>query len=105
MGDLQQKTGLNNQNPDINTWTINDFRKEIDHQYKEILQNIPYLRKITTDQYEAIVIKGKYSYQQLDLADLCLVEAISFYKSEEYFVSRTSDFFLFTRSCSIERIE
>ena len=88
-----RKSVLNNQNPDINTWTIDDFRKNIDQQYKEILQNIPYLQKVTTDQYEAILIKGRYSYHQLDLADLCLVEAINFYKSEEYFVSRTSDFF------------
>lgn len=88
-----RKSVLNNQNPDINTWTINDFRKNIDKQFKEILQNIPSLQKITADQYEAILIKGNYAYQQLDLADLCLIEAINFYKSEEYFVSRTSDFF------------
>jgi 5-hydroxyisourate hydrolase-like protein (transthyretin family) len=88
-----RKSVVNNQNQDIDTWTIDDFRKNITQQFKEITQNIPALEKITVDQYDAILIKGHYSYAPLDLADLCLVEAIDFYKSEEYFVSRTSDFF------------
>ena len=88
-----RKSVVNNQNQDIDTWTIDDFRKNITQQFKEITQNIPALEKITVDQYDAILIKGHYSYAPLDLADICLVEAIDFYKSEEYFVSRTSDFF------------
>ena len=88
-----RKSVVNNQNQDIDTWTIDDFRKNITQQFKEITQNIPALERITVDQYDAILIKGHYSYAQLDLADLCLVEAIHFYKSEDYFVSRTSDFF------------
>lgn len=88
-----RKSVTNNQNQDIDTWTIDDFRKNIAQQFKEIIQNIPSLEKITVDQYDAILIKGHYSYAQLDLADLCLAEAIHFYKSEDYFFSRTSDFF------------
>jgi len=88
-----RKSVLNNQSQDINTWTIDDFRKNIDQQFKLILQNISELQKIPVDQYDAILIKGNHPYPQIDLADLCLVEAIDFYKSEDYFVSRTSDFF------------
>lgn len=96
-----RKPVLNNSNPDINTWTIDDFRKNIDRQFKWILQNISDLEKISVHQFDAILIKGNHSFTQLDLADLCLVEAIEFYQSEDYFVSRTSDFFSIQQTAAL----
>lgn len=88
-----RKSVSNNQNPDINTWTIDDFRIHIVSQFKEIQQNIPYLQKVPIDNYDAILIRGTNKYSAIDLADLCLREAITFYQSEDFFVSRTTDFF------------
>lgn len=88
-----RKTVVNNQNPDINTWTIDDFRKNIAIQFEKIQQQIPLLQKITLDTYDAILIRGSKKYNHIDLADLCLREAITFYKSGDFFVSKTIDYF------------
>ncbi len=88
-----RKTVTNNQNSDINTWTIDDFRKKIATQFEKIQQQLPLLQKITLDAYDAILIRGSKKYSHIDLADICLREAIAFYKSGDFFVSKTIDYF------------
>jgi hypothetical protein len=104
-GIYDRKTINNNQNLDINTWTIDDFRKNIDLQFKQILQYIPQLQQVSTDQYDAILIRGNDKNIKLDLADLCLLAAIEFYKSEDYFVSRTTDFLSLQDPSALSELE
>ncbi|MBL0882032.1 MAG: hypothetical protein IBJ16_01565 [Chitinophagaceae bacterium] len=83
----------NSLNQDIDTWTINDFRKKIADEFTLIAKHSNALQKISVDNYDAILIRGNKKYQQFDLADLYILEAISFYQSSDYFISRSSDFF------------
>jgi 5-hydroxyisourate hydrolase-like protein (transthyretin family) len=100
-----RKSISNNQDTNIDIWTIDDFRKNIAAQFQEIAKHLASLQKVSIDSYDAIIIRGTKKYKKFDLADLYTLEAISFYKSGDYFVSRTTDFFSIQNPAALSELD
>lgn len=73
---------------DINTWTADDFHKQISTLYLQSVSQEKLLQSTRVDPYDVILIKGNVTHLRPTLFDLLAQRALDYFKNDERDISR-----------------
>ncbi len=91
---IYQRTSLQTQPDDIETWTLDDFVKNIQKEYKLCLSQADILKKTPVDEFEVLINKGDVPKKlRPTLYDFLVHQIIDFYKNPEMQLTKPSNEF------------
>ncbi len=79
---------INFKKEDIETWNAEDFGSAISQNYLLSLKNAKALQQIKLAAYDAIILKGNARYLRPTLYDVLVHEALDYFKSGDYYLTK-----------------
>lgn len=73
---------------DIETWNADDFGEAISKNFLKSIENASLLQKVTLDAFEAIIIRGNARKLRPTLYDLLMHEALDYFKTGDYYLTK-----------------
>lgn len=75
---------------DIETWNADDFSEAIQENFTRSIANSKLLQQATLKEYDAIILKGNARKLRPTLFDLLAHEALDYFKSGDYYLTKRS---------------
>ncbi len=88
-----RKPSVNKASKDIDTWSMNDFYREISSLYLRSIKEEALLQSIPMQEFDAVLVRGTKSYAKSSLYDLAVREALEFFKYGSSYVSNPVETF------------
>lgn len=83
-----RKTSTAQSGKEIDTWSMDDFYKELSALYLNTISNEKLLQAVNIEQFDAVLLRGSKRYPNTSLYDLAIREALDFFKSGHSYISK-----------------